>query len=423
MGSINRAVFLVYCGELELCVEGGSREMAGTHKRDAFCFFDFNLNFGGAPRGSLDLASNLQSANENVVVYDAYGANSRYIDYAASKGLLVRILVPGVARTYIGGAGLARLIRALSQLPLLVKVGLQLRKWVKKDEVAVLWLNNEKSLLVASVAMLGLPIAIAFYHRGWAKPEGFSRLFRILIQWRCSLLLAHSNATVGNLKKEFPRKVIRYVPNGIRPKKKFLEGKKVSNNNSGFVVLLPAARPVREKGHHVAVMALAKLRDRGFRDITLIMPGEVATGVGVSYLAELKALICDLELEERVIFPGWVECLDDLIERSDVVVLPSHSEGFPRVVVEAMLARTPVVATPVGGIPEAIFNEKTGFIVGVEDATALALALERIIENPELVQNIVDSAHEFAICHFSVDRQISDVKEAFHDLARDRNGV
>lgn len=397
--------------------------MLCTGKRDKFCFFDFNLNFGGAPRGSLDLASNLQCADESVVVYDAYGANKRYIDYATSKGLLVRILVPGVARTYIGGSGLTRLMRALSQLPLLVKVGLQLRKCAKKDEVAVLWLNNEKSLLVASFAMLGLPVAVAFYHRGWAKPEGFSRLFRFLIRWRCELLLAHSNATVDNLRNEFPGKVIRYIPNGIRPKKKLLEAKKFSKSKPGFVVLLPAARPVREKGHHVAVKAIAKLRERGFVNITLILPGEVAAGVGDSYLAELKALIRDLELEDCVIFPGWVECLDDLIQSSDVVVLPSHTEGFPRVVIEAMLAKTPVVATPVGGIPEAIFNEETGFIVGVEDSNALALALERIIQEPELVRNVVDRAHEFAIHHFSVDRQISDVKEAFHDLVRDRNGL
>ncbi len=393
--------------------------MISTQRKNTLAFFDFNLNFGGAPRGSIDLAGNLQGAGESVVVFDAYGANDRYLQYVMQKGLQLEVLVPGVKQTFIGGSGVVRVLRAVFQIPLLLRVAFSLRSRVLSNSVAVVWLNNEKSLAIAALALIGLGVKVALYHRGWAKAESFSFLFRLLIERRCNLLLAHSHSTVDNLKAIFQSKKILYVPNGIRPKAA-MEKDDFKRKGDTFEILLPAARPVREKGHHVAIAAVGELKRRGISNVLLILPGEVATGVSDRYRSELHDLSEELGVAENILFPGWLDSLDDQIRRSDVVILPSHTEGFPRVVIEAMLLRTPVVATPVGGVPEAIVHEQTGFIMDVDDVCGLADILQRLIERPDLIGSVVDSAYDFAVKNFSVERQIADVREAFHELIEDR---
>lgn len=390
-----------------------------AQKQRSLAFFDFNLNFGGAPRGSIDLAANLHDSGERVVVFDAYGANDRYLKYVTQKGLQLEVLVPKAKQTFIGGSGLVRFFRAVSQLPLLFRVVRSLRERVIGNSVIVVWLNNEKSLAIASLALMGLGVKVVLYHRGWAKAESFSFLFRALIRHRCDLLLAHSHATVGNLKAIFDGKRVLYVPNGI-PLKNVTKRGGISRQRDGFYVLLPAARPVREKGHHIAIAAVGELRRRGFENVFLILPGEVGAGVSEEFRSELDSLSDELGVGDKVIFPGWLDSLDEQILNADVVVLPSHTEGFPRVVIESMLLRTPVVATPVGGIPEAIVHEQTGFIVSVDDVCGLADILQRLIEDPEPIKAMVDRAYDFAIENFSVQRQIADVRNAFHELIQER---
>jgi glycogen synthase len=73
-----------------------------------------------------------------------------------------------------------------------------------------------------------------------------------------------------------------------------------------------------------------------------------------------------------------------LYREADVFVLPTWREGFPNVVIEAMAAGLPVVATPVGAIAEAIEDGKSGLLVPVRDAAALEAALRRLIEDAAL---------------------------------------
>ena len=96
---------------------------------------------------------------------------------------------------------------------------------------------------------------------------------------------------------------------------------------------------------------------------------------------------------------------DRRVEQSDVaramdearaLVLPSESEGLPRVVIEAFMRGRPVVATRSGGTPEIVRHEVNGLLVEPGDAPALATALERILTDRELAQRLGDAAHASA---------------------------
>jgi glycosyltransferase involved in cell wall biosynthesis len=99
---------------------------------------------------------------------------------------------------------------------------------------------------------------------------------------------------------------------------------------------------------------------------------------------KLESLSKRLELNDRVFFTGWISDrskIFDYLKQSTVFVLPSLSEGRPRVLVEAMACGLPVVATDVGGVPEVVADGVNGLLVPPRDEKALAEAIEHVFNN------------------------------------------
>ena len=107
----------------------------------------------------------------------------------------------------------------------------------------------------------------------------------------------------------------------------------------------------------------------------------VIAGVG-SLDASLRLLAASLGLEDRIRFLGWVPDAVPVLSASTVVALPSLAEGLPLVALEAMALAKPVVATAVGGTPEAIEDGVTGRLVPAADPGALAAALRDLLDDP-----------------------------------------
>jgi len=97
---------------------------------------------------------------------------------------------------------------------------------------------------------------------------------------------------------------------------------------------------------------------------------------------ELETLAEHLDLDRHVRFLGFRSDARALVELLDVLVVPSLSEGTPLVVLEAMAAGIPVVASAVGGIPDQIRHEREGLLVPPGDSTALGDALLGLLRNP-----------------------------------------
>ena len=89
-------------------------------------------------------------------------------------------------------------------------------------------------------------------------------------------------------------------------------------------------------------------------------------------------------LNRRIRFLGYRTDVPDLLRAADIFTLPSHREGMPRSIIEAMMTGLPVVAADIRGSREEVVPDETGLLVPVNDAAALARALERLVADPEL---------------------------------------
>ena len=93
--------------------------------------------------------------------------------------------------------------------------------------------------------------------------------------------------------------------------------------------------------------------------------------------------------------------IPDFLSAGDIFVLPSYNEGLPNAVLEAMACSRPVVATKVGGIPEAVRNGETGFLVNIKDVNALIKSIDKLLSNEELCTEMGLSGKKIIVEKFS----------------------
>jgi glycosyltransferase involved in cell wall biosynthesis len=165
----------------------------------------------------------------------------------------------------------------------------------------------------------------------------------------------------------------------------------------GERVILSIGRLSREKGHADLVRAAGSLWSilHGWKLLLV--------GAGPEQMA-LENLATAVGIRDRIVFAGHTSSVARFYSISDVFVLPSHSEGSSNVLLEAMMARIPIVATNAGGNSEIIFDGHSGLLVPICDSPSLANAIVRLLQDRTLAQQCVDSAYARAVTDFSVDR-------------------
>jgi glycosyltransferase involved in cell wall biosynthesis len=170
------------------------------------------------------------------------------------------------------------------------------------------------------------------------------------------------------------------------------------------------ARVDRMKGHECLLRALGRLRDAGLR-LTLLVAGDGPER------SNLETVAGQLRLgPEWVRFLGFRSDVSDLLCAADFFVLPSFTEGLPLSVLEAMAHRLPVVATPVGGIPEIVADGESGLLVPVNEPEALANAIARLAQDPSLRYALGEAGFRAARDRFSFDAMARQYEALYYRL-------
>ena len=131
-------------------------------------------------------------------------------------------------------------------------------------------------------------------------------------------------------------------------------------------------------------------------------------------LEALQALAERLGVQKRVRFLGWRDDVPALVASSDIVLLPSRWEGMPYVVLEAMAAARPVVATRVDGATDLVVPGQTGELVDVMDVARMAQALDRMAELSKGQRVELGQAGEARIrSAYSIEHMVASTREVF----------
>jgi glycosyltransferase involved in cell wall biosynthesis len=177
---------------------------------------------------------------------------------------------------------------------------------------------------------------------------------------------------------------------------------------AGEPTILCVGRLVPEKGQAVLLRALALLRASG-RPVSATLVGEGPQR------AELEALAERLGVARHTRLTGALgqEQIRELYEAASLFCLPSFAEGVPCVLMEAMAMELPVLSTFIAGIPELVEHDRNGLLVAPGRPDRLALALERLLTDPELCRRLTAEAREKVLAEFDCERSAEQLLEIF----------
>jgi glycosyltransferase involved in cell wall biosynthesis len=162
------------------------------------------------------------------------------------------------------------------------------------------------------------------------------------------------------------------------------------------------------------ILAVGRLSfEKGFLDLLRAFAA-IHDGIGHSHLliagdgperARLEREIERLNVNGRVTLLGMVSDAAPLYQLADLVVLPSATEGCPNVLLEAMVAGVPVVATRVGGVPEIVEDDRTALLARPHAIEELARAMRRLLLNRPLARRLASEARRHVAEHYTTTRR------------------
>jgi len=132
---------------------------------------------------------------------------------------------------------------------------------------------------------------------------------------------------------------------------------------------------------------------------------------------EIEKYINEKNLNDKVKLVGWIPHgnLPDHLNELKLLVLPSYTEGLPNIMLEAMACSTPVLATPVGGVPDVIKDGETGFIMENNSPEHIARNVIRALNHPNQ-EKIAENARALVEMEFTYEKAVEKYRKILDDL-------
>jgi glycosyltransferase involved in cell wall biosynthesis len=279
---------------------------------------------------------------------------------------------------------------------------------IRGGEFDILHLNTPRTLISA-----GLAAAIAKTPVVCSRRVDFplrSRLSTLKYNGLVDLVLTISSSvertlTAGGVKPT----LIRVVYEGVDLN--WLADQKVKGPapDGPETVIGTVAALTREKGHRFLIDA-ARIVTAGRPGVRFVLVGEG------SERPLLEQQANSFGISDNIIFTGFRSDSEALTQRFDIFCLPTLSEGLSSAIMVAMAQSVPVVATAVGGIPELVVDGKTGLLVPPADASALAAALEKLLNDQLLCQEMGKEGNRRIREQFTVTQKLDATEKVYLEL-------
>lgn len=188
------------------------------------------------------------------------------------------------------------------------------------------------------------------------------------------------------------------------------------NVPSDSFLLVIIGRLIEVKGHKYLFEAIREVKERG-KNVRLLVVGDGALR------HSLEQAVVELGIRQEVSFLGFRTDVCGILLASDLFLLPTLGEGFGLVLLEAMAAGKPIVASNVTSIPEVVVNGETGLLVPPRDSHALAEAIDRFLGEPELRGKMGEASRQRVKEYFPVEKMVNATVKVYKEVLSGASAV
>jgi len=290
----------------------------------------------------------------------------------------------------------------------------------RRERVQVVNTHSGKDSWVGSVAakIAGVPLLIRTRHISVPiRRHAFNMVYR----WPDGYVTTGEMIRDHFLAEGIPADRVVSIPTGVDPKRfsPTVDGSRIRQEfgiaqDTFLVSMVGVLRSW--KRHDLFLTAVGHLKERGL-PVRALVAGEGPQRENIS------TAIREQDLSDTVTMTGYREDVPEILAASNVLVLPSDRfEGVPQVILQALAMERPVVASPVGGIPEVVHPGETGLLCPTGDAAACAEALARLAGDPALRERLGKAGRDLVLSGYTT-AAMCDRTEAFYAVLASGKGI
>lgn len=357
--------------------------------------------WGGAQQYIYDLAVNLPAPFEALVAAGGEGPLFTKLNAAHVR----TIAIPNFERDI-------RISKDLSALAAIIRL-------IRRERPDIIHLNSPKASVLGGIAVFFARATTRHYRpfilytaHGWSFREDrprSSRASRFIFSWMASLFRDHTiliNTTDFTAAKRFlPLRTLTLIRNGIGAID-FLPAEEARRR---IATILNRREPIDVHTRWIGTVAeLTGNKGLGYliSAVRAIQFGKERVNFNVFIVGEgedhakLEKQIAALGLEQRVFLTGFIPDAARLLKAFDLFALPSLKEGLPYVLIQAMAAELPIVATSVGGIPDLVAHGENGFLISPKKPALLANAIQKLLLDSKMRKSFGADGRRKVTTHF-----------------------
>ncbi len=353
------------------------------------------MRVGGAERQVVNTLNHLQAAEKHLLVLSA----------ASDSGLVQNIDSSTVTVHHIP-------VR-LRTLPINVW---QIYRFFKRQNINVVHTHmfwaTVYGAIAAAIARVSVVVTSEHGMNLWKKKR--HRWLERHVLSRCADLRICVSRDILKQRSEqdhIPMSKLRVLPNGtaVGPPRK-------ARPPGSTMRLIAVGRLIDVKGYPVLIEAVKLLTDQGM-SVALDILGDGERR------ASLQLNIDDLALSDKVTLRGNVDNPHSWFDEADMFIMPSHREGQPMALLEAMAGSLPIVASAVGGIPDTVSDGVEALLVAPDDTLSLAAAIRRIINDPAFARRLGENAYARVQKDYSIQAACRKLEAMYQDIYKAKHDV
>lgn len=381
---------------------------------------------GGAEKSLLSLINSLNKEKfEPIIVLPFKGPLTKI----CKQNKIKFIYLPFSRKFFTSSRENNNVLTILSLPFLIIPLTIKIATIARQNSIEIIHSNGIKMHLISALVPFFCKCKLIWHVRDIMKKGMIRSIFSILTNLFPHFIISNSNATKKALintffsKKILKNNSIKYytIYNSIDPNVFFrstennLSLRKELSIPNDHKIITSIGHIVPLKGYHILLKAFIKFYSL-YPNFHLLIVGDNIYKTSNSYdiyMKKIKDIALNSAAFNNIHFIGKRNDINNILNISDLAVLASLSEGFGRTNIEALLTKTPIITTNVGGIPEIIKNMVHGILVESNNVNDLFEALLFFIKNQNKMKKLADNGFKMSLSKFSPKKIASNITKIY----------